>query len=75
MRRLIRNTKTGAFWKDGTWVNDPREAKEFPNIHLLLTICGRHRLKDVEMVVRFGSDGSGQIAVPLGPAVWSDREE
>jgi hypothetical protein len=68
MHRLIRSTETGAFWNNGTWVNDPGEAEEFPSVRALRTECARRRLRCVEMVVRFGRSAEGEIAVPIDTA-------
>ncbi len=70
MRRFIRSKKTGAFWKEGVWIHDPREAQHFPTVYELMFTSEKHQLRDIEMVLRAEAGSCGEIVlgVPEQPA-------
>ena len=65
MRRLIRSIKTRAFWKDGLWIHDPRQAQHFPTVYDLLFTCDKHALRDVEMVLDMEECAAELIGLPI----------
>ena len=51
MRRFLRNTKTGAFFRTATrWTPDQNEAHDFEEIDMALRVARELRLQNVELV-------------------------
>ncbi len=45
MKRVIRDTKTGMFFKDGNWTEDFDQATNFDSIPEAVRACSRYALK------------------------------
>jgi len=52
MVRVIRDTKTGEYFKKGEWTSNFDDAQQFEGIPAILKTCVALELKDVEMVLR-----------------------
>jgi hypothetical protein len=67
--KLLRNKKTGAFFKDGHWVADWRDAQRF-DVSQAQEAIRRHELRGVELYYVFGETPSEDLdwSVELGPA-------
>ncbi len=63
-RCLIRHRRSGAYFEDGKWTSNPRQATDFFDLREVAEACVRHNLKEVELVFRNGSE-LGDIVVPL----------
>jgi hypothetical protein len=67
VKRVIRHTKTGEFFSQGTWTLSSTHAQDFPDTRELLTTCTEYQLRDVEVVLALGyeSPGTYDVCVPL----------
>jgi hypothetical protein len=67
VKRAIRHTKTGEFFRDGRWTLDPELAQDFPDTREMLIACTECQLRDVEVVLLFGHEppGTYDVRVPL----------
>jgi hypothetical protein len=64
-RRLVRNKKSHQYFKhDGQWTDNLGEAADFPDLQSVVQLCGSHKLKDVELVMKF-EDETYDIAVDI----------
>lgn len=54
LKYLIQNRKTGEYFYHGQWTLDPRWAQEYPDVGKAMIACMRHRLDEVDLVLRFG---------------------
>jgi hypothetical protein len=52
MVRVIRDIKTGEYFKQGRWTPNFDEAQQFEGTPAVLKTCAALELKDVEMVMR-----------------------
>lgn len=64
MRRLLRNSKSGEYFKAGQWTQDERLAQSFHGPTEAIGLCVRLRLKDVELVFKSDS-GQPDVSVPI----------
>jgi hypothetical protein len=65
MRVVIQSTQTSEFLKpDKTWAPSASEAIYFPTSMRALDFCIRHKLKDIQLVLRF-DDGTPDAILPV----------
>jgi len=67
VRKLIRHKPTKAFFRKGKWVEDLRQAQEFPDVGAVLQAQAQYHLKDVELYYVSGDaiDAAFDVVVPL----------
>jgi hypothetical protein len=51
MRRMIRNVRSGRYFRGGEWTDNPKLAEHFSDSGRLINTCLKHRLRDVELVL------------------------
>ncbi len=66
VRRLLRHKISQEYFRDGRWLNDPREATSYPDVLLAAQACIRYGLEDVEMVLRLDPAAADIFCKPLG---------
>lgn len=64
MKRVIRDTKTGKYFKAGDWTEDFDQATNFDSIPEAVRECSRYTLKNTELVLFFGHKKM-DVAVPI----------
>ena len=64
MVRVIRNVKTGDYFKKGKWTPNFDEAQKFKGAPEILKLCAALKLEDVEMVIRV-DPARPDLRVPL----------
>jgi hypothetical protein len=64
MKRVIRDKKTGKFFKDGEWTGKFSEATNFQSIPEAARACSRYGLKDTELLLHFG-DHKMDVTLPI----------
>jgi hypothetical protein len=62
--RLVRHRRSRAYFQDGRWTENPEAATNFPNIEEVVQACLKHRLSDVELVMRF-ENKLPELAFPI----------
>ena len=60
IKRVLRRTGSGEYFKDGGWTVNPAEANSFSDAVEVAEICARYRLMDVELAIRFDT-GAGDV--------------
>lgn len=53
IKRLLRHRESLAYFKDGGWTDNPREAKCFADVVEAARVCAEHGLEDVELALRY----------------------
>jgi hypothetical protein len=53
IKRLLRRSGSGEYFKDGDWTGNPSEASTFADAVQVAEICARYGLKDVELALRY----------------------
>ncbi len=56
--RILRHKATRAYFAQNGWTQDPREARNFPDVLDAARACVENELIDVELVVRLQPDSS-----------------
>ena len=51
-RHVIRDIKTRAYFRAGSWVDDPALAQDFKHTRLVIEACAKYDLPEVEMVIQ-----------------------
>lgn len=65
LKILIQHKGTGRYLtEDGAWVDLEEGAKDFPNASRAVDFCREHKLKDVQITLRFDT-GLPDIALPV----------
>lgn len=65
LKILIQHKGTGRYLtEDGAWVDQEEGAKDFPNASRAVDFCREHKLKDVQITLRFNT-GLPDIALPV----------
>jgi len=64
MVRVIRNVKTGEYFKRGKWTRNFDEAQKFEGAPDVLKVCAALKLENVEMVMRIDPDRP-DVRVPI----------
>lgn len=67
VRKLIRHKPTKAFFRQGKWVDDVRQAQEFPDFSAVLKAQAQYHLRDIELYYVAGDvvDTAFDVVVPL----------
>jgi hypothetical protein len=63
IKRVIRHTRTGQFFREGQWTPKFEEATLF-TVREALAACKKYDLKDTELVLHFG-ETQFDIATPI----------
>lgn len=53
IKRFLRHRESLAYFKDGGWTNNPREAKSFTDVVEAARTCAEYGLEDVELALRY----------------------
>src|SRR5438874_1192519 len=64
IKRQIRNSRTGQFFKNGNWIANADDATNLVSISDAVRACSRYGLKETELVLTFGRK-EFDIAVPI----------
>lgn len=72
-RHIIRDIKTRAYFRAGSWVDDPTLAEDFKHTRLVIEACAQYNLRDVEMVIQVSEKPSPKydIVLPVS-GVWGE---
>jgi hypothetical protein len=67
VRYFIRSVRTGKYFHDGQWSSDSHLAQAFPETSQAVGAYLRYRLRNVELVLQFGSEPSEiyDLCMPL----------
>ena len=66
MKKLIKSMDTGAFFKDGNWVEDFRLAQDFPEVEAAFQANARYHLRNVALYYLVGDKPSPERDWALG---------
>ena len=55
IKRLLRRSGSGEYFKDGGWTGNPEEASTFADAVQVAEICARYGLRDVELALRYNA--------------------
>lgn len=58
IKRFLRHRESLAYFKDGGWTNNPKEAKNFTDVVEAAKACAEHGLEDVELALRYEAGGA-----------------
>jgi hypothetical protein len=53
IKRLLRHRESMAYFKNGEWTSDPKEASCFSDVVEAAQACAQYGLKDVELALRY----------------------
>lgn len=53
IKRLLRHRESMAYFKNGGWTTNPKEARSFSDVVEAAETCARYGLKDVELALRY----------------------
>ena len=62
---LIQHTRTQEYFQKGTWTLDSGWAEEFSDIANAIRVCLNNNLRDVELVLQFGSESGRNYSLHL----------
>ncbi|HZR18995.1 MAG TPA: hypothetical protein VFE51_17030 [Verrucomicrobiae bacterium] len=65
MTYLIQSKTTGQYFQPGGWTHESRRAQEYSDIAKAMTACLRHELREVELVLCFGSEVGRNYSLQL----------
>jgi hypothetical protein len=65
VKRLLRNTDSQKYFKDGDWTNNPEEADSFSDVVEAAEICAQHGLTGVELAVRLDAQACDVFCTPM----------
>ena len=60
IKRFLRHRESLAYFKDGGWTDNPREARSFSDVVEAAEACAEYGLEDVELALRYES-GDGDV--------------
>ena len=62
--RLLRHQHTLAYFKDGGWTRDPKEADRFSDVLEAAETCVKHGLVDVDLILQMNGGDSNHFSTP-----------
>ncbi len=65
IRRFLRRSGSGNYFKDGGWTDNPDEATSFSDAVEAAETCIRYRLTDVELALRYEQGSSDVFCTQL----------
>ena len=65
IQRVLRHKNSRSYFKDGGWTNNPSEANCFSDVVEVAETCTRYGLSDVELALRFDSEGCDVFCTPI----------
>lgn len=63
--RLLRDRESQEYWADGSWTQNPSEAKSFSDALEAAEACTSRGLSNVELAVRFESSETDVFCTPM----------
>ena len=63
--RFLRHRGSRAYFKDGTWTQDPAEANSFSDVLEVAQTCTRYGLSDVEIAIRYDANSCDLFCTSL----------
>jgi hypothetical protein len=70
MRHIIRNIKTGGYFRGGAWVTGHDDAQDFKDTQRAIAASIQYQLKDVEMIIQRGDKPCPEKDVILRITPW-----
>ena len=65
VNRLLRCRRTHRYFKDGGWIEDPRQASTFPDEMEAIRACVQNGLENVELVLRVPGSTTDLFSTPV----------
>jgi hypothetical protein len=65
VRRFLRHRASRAYFKDGSWTQNPAEANSFSDVLEVAQTCARYGLSDVEIAIRYEANSCDLFCTPL----------
>ena len=65
VRRFLRHRASRAYFKDGSWTQNPAEANSFSDVLEVAQTCTRYGLSDVEIAIRYEANSCDLFCTSL----------
>jgi hypothetical protein len=65
IKRLLRHRKSLAYFKDGGWTDNPKEAKSFADVIEAAKACAEYGLEEVDLALRYEAAGPDVFCTPI----------
>jgi len=70
VRHIIRNIKTGGYFRGGTWVSGRDDAEDFKDTQRVIAASIKYQLENIEMILQLGDKPCAEKDVVVRIGAW-----